>query len=110
MSEFHDTQAIVRALAALGHEARLKVFRLLVRAGEEGLTVGQIIAHSGLAPSTLSHHLLGLVSAGLVEQERRGREVWNRARFDTMRAVISHLNAECCAGLPRVPATEASAN
>lgn len=109
MNDIHDTQAIVRALAALGHEARLKVFRLLVRAGDEGLTVGQIIVHSGLAPSTLSHHLLGLVTAGLVEQERRGREVWNRARFETMHAVIAHLNAECCTGLPRVPGADSRA-
>ncbi len=93
------TAAIVRALAALGHEARLEIFRLLVRAGEDGLTVGEIVAHLGLAPSTLAHHLQGLVAAGLVVQERRGREVWNRPQFGAMRAVITHLTAECCAGL-----------
>jgi ArsR family transcriptional regulator, arsenate/arsenite/antimonite-responsive transcriptional repressor len=64
----------VRALAALGHDARLAIFRLLVQAGEEGLIVGEIGAHLGLAPSTLAHHLNTLVI-----QERRGREVVNRA-------------------------------
>lgn len=97
--------SIVRALAALGHEARLEIFRLLVRAGDEGLTVGEIVGHLGLAPSTLAHHLQGLVAAGLVVQERRGREVWNRPQFDTMRAVLTHLTAECCAGVaPRIDA------
>lgn len=99
------TTAVVRALAALGHEARLEIFRLLVRAGEDGLTVGEIVSHLGLAPSTLAHHLQGLVAAGLVVQERRGREVWNRPQFATMRAVVAHLTAECCVGLtPRTNA------
>lgn len=93
------TAAIVRALAALGHEARLEIFRLLVRAGNDGLTVGEIVAHLGLAPSTLAHHLQGLVAAGLVVQERRGREVWNRPQFGIVQAVVTHLTAECCAGL-----------
>lgn len=101
-----DHSTIVRALAALGHEARLEIFRLLVRAGDEGLTVGEIVAHLGLAPSTLAHHLQGLVAAGLVVQERRGREVWNRPQFGTMRAVVTHLTAECCAGL--APRTDAA--
>ncbi|HEX9859051.1 MAG TPA: helix-turn-helix domain-containing protein, partial [Paracoccaceae bacterium] len=59
-----------RALAALGHDARLAIFRLLVKAGPDGLIVGEIGAHLGLAPSTLAHHLAGLVAAGLVAQER----------------------------------------
>jgi ArsR family transcriptional regulator, arsenate/arsenite/antimonite-responsive transcriptional repressor len=97
----HDVAAIVRALAALGHEARLGVFRLLVRAGPNGMTVGEIVARSGLAPSTLAHHLQGLVAAGLVDQDRRGREVWNTARFDRLRVVVGHLNEACCAGFDR---------
>src|SRR3546814_7960903 len=67
--------AIARALAALGHEARLAIYRLLVRAGEEGLNVGEIAAHLKMPASTLAHHLSTLVAAGLVIQERRGREV-----------------------------------
>ncbi len=88
-----------RALSALGHEMRLAIFRLLVRAGEDGLRVGEIAAHLGLAPSTLAHHLSALVEAGLVTQERRGREVINRADYPAMRRLVGYLTEECCAGL-----------
>ena len=89
----------VRALAALGHDARLAIFRLLVQAGEEGMIVGEIGAHLGLAPSTLAHHLNTLVAAGLVVQERRGREVVNRADYAAMRRVLGYLTEKCCAGV-----------
>jgi DNA-binding transcriptional ArsR family regulator len=88
------------ALAALGHETRLHIFRLLVRAGPEGLTVGAIGAHLGAAPSTLAHHLAALVAAGLVSQERQGRAVVSRVDFDRMRAVLDFVAEACCAGLP----------
>ena len=88
-----------RALAALGHDARLSIFRLLVKAGEDGLRVGEIGAHLGLAPSTLAHHLSTLVDAGLVVQERQGREVINRVDFPAMQRVLGFLTAECCTGV-----------
>ncbi len=88
-----------RALAALGHEARLDVFRLLVRSGEEGLIVGEIATHTGLPLSTLAHHLRTLVAAGLVTQERRGREILNRPDFATMTLALSFLTDECCQGV-----------
>lgn len=93
----------VLALAALGHDARLSIFRLLVRAGEDGMIVGEIGAHLGLAPSTLAHHLNVLVSAGLVIQEKRGREVINRADYAAMRRTVNYLTEECCAGIARAP-------
>ena len=86
-------------LAALGHEARLRIFRLLVRAGPEGLNIGEIQRLLGIAPSTLAHHLGALVAAGLVSQEKRGRETINRAEFDAMRALLAYVEAECCAGV-----------
>jgi DNA-binding transcriptional ArsR family regulator len=88
-----------RSLAALGHDARLGVFRLLVKAGNEGLTVGDIGQHMGLAPSTLAHHLRTLVDAGLVVQTRQGREVLNVVDFDHMRRALNFLTSECCAGV-----------
>lgn len=94
-----STSPDARALAALGHDARLSIFRLLVRAGEEVLRVGDIGAHLGLAPSTLAHHLSTLVEAGLVLQERHGREVINRADYPAMRRVLDFLTSECCAGV-----------
>lgn len=95
----NTTAHIARALAALGHEARLDVYRLLVRAGDDGLIVGDIATHTQLPPSTLAHHLRTLVSAGLVTQERRGREVLNRADFAAMNLALSFLTAECCQGV-----------
>lgn len=94
-----DSQTIARALAALGHEARLDVYRLLVRAGDDGLIVSDIAEHTKLPLSTLAHHLRTLVSAGLVTQERRGREIVNRADFATMGTALSFLTAECCQGV-----------
>lgn len=93
------TSPNARALAALGHDARLSIFRLLVKAGEEGLRVSDIGAHLGLAPSTLAHHLSTLVDAGLVLQEKHGREVFNRVDFPAMRQIVRFLTSECCAGV-----------
>lgn len=94
-----QTAATARALAALGHEARLDVYRLLVRAGEEGLIVGDIASHIGLPPSTLAHHLRHLVSSGLVMQEKRGREVVSRVDFAVMGRTLRFLTEECCQGV-----------
>jgi DNA-binding transcriptional ArsR family regulator len=97
----HPDLVIARRLSALGHEARLSIFRFLVRAGHDGAIVGQIGAHTGLAPSTLAHHLGALVDAGLVTQERRGRETVNRVAFDTMDATLAYLTDACCSGVAR---------
>lgn len=93
------TSPTARALAALGHDTRLRVFRLLVRAGEDGLNVGEIGQHTGMAPSTLAHHLSALVEAGLVVQERQGRVVVNRVDYAVMRRTLDFLTSECCAGV-----------
>ena len=91
--------AIARALAALGHEARLAIYRLLVRAGADGLNVGEIAQHLKLPASTLAHHLSTLVAAGLVLQERQGREVVNRADYEAMRRTVGFLTDKCCTGV-----------
>lgn len=88
-----------RSLAALGHGARLGVYRLLVKAGDAGLTVGEIGQHMRLPASTLAHHLRALVDAGLVLQDKQGREVLNRVDFDAMRRTVEFLTSECCTGV-----------
>lgn len=88
-----------RALAALGHDARLSIFRLLVKAGPDGLRISDIGAHLGLAPSTLAHHLSALVEAGLVVQNKQGREVFNSVDFDAMHRLVGFLTSECCTGV-----------
>ncbi|CUX79658.1 MAG: ArsR family transcriptional regulator [Roseibaca calidilacus] len=100
MSITPDSAAI--ALAALGHAARLNVFRLLVRAGPDGLLVGEIAAHLDMPLSTLAHHLRSLKDAGLIAQTRHGREVRTSARTDELRHVLDFLLTDCCAGLPAV--------
>lgn len=96
MTHHADT---ARALAALGHDTRLSIFRLLVRAGHEGMNVGEIGAHLDMAPSTLAHHLSTLKSAGLVLQERHGREIRSKVDFDVMQRTVSFLTSECCVGV-----------
>lgn len=92
----------VIALAALGHPARLSVFRLLVRAAPDGLLVGEIAAHLDMPLSTLAHHLRSLKDAGLVAQTRQGREVRSKACTEELRDVLGFLLNDCCAGLPAV--------
>lgn len=91
---------VARSLAALGHEARLDIFRLLVKAGHTGMTVGQIGAHLDMAASTLAHHLRTLVDAALVVQSKSGREVVNTVSFDEMSHVVHFLTDQCCSGIP----------
>lgn len=99
MTSAPDNASIARALAALGHETRLAVYRLLVRAGPDGLNVGEIGAHLDIPASTLAHHLGALVDSGLVAQERKGREIVSRADYDAMRRTVAFLTAECCTGV-----------
>jgi ArsR family transcriptional regulator len=104
----NTTSPHARAFAALGHDARLSIFRLLVKAGDEGLRVSDIGEHLGLAPSTLAHHLSSLVDAGLVLQDKQGREVFNRVDCPVMRRVVSFLTSECCSGVTMQPAEDAA--
>ncbi|MEW2918800.1 metalloregulator ArsR/SmtB family transcription factor [Ruegeria sp. ANG10] len=83
--------------SAMGSEARLKVLRTLVRAGQAGLTVGDIQERTGIAPSTLAHHLRFLAAGGVVEQEKVGRSTINRACYDELRNLAQFILAECCA-------------
>jgi DNA-binding transcriptional ArsR family regulator len=97
----HDltSKNIAQALASLGHEARLVIYRLFVRAGQTGLSVGQLVEELDLPASTLAHHLRMLVQSGLVIQERNGREVINRPDLEAMDRIIAYLKEECCSGV-----------
>ena len=91
---------VVRALGALAQETRLKLFRLLVVAGTQGLTPGHMAATLGVAPTALSFHLKELSHAGLVTTEREGRNLIYRAQFAAMDGLLAFLTAECCQGQP----------
>jgi len=92
----------VDALSALAHASRLAVFRLLVRAGTDGLPAGEIAREVGLLPNTLSTHLTILGNAGLVRSRRDGRSIIYSADYDGMRDLLGFLVADCCAGRPEI--------
>lgn len=92
-----DIEEAAQGFAAIGSEARLEVVRTLVRAGNQGLTIGDIKSRTGMAASTLAHHLKILKSAGLIEQEKTGRSVINRAAFARLEALAGYILKECCA-------------
>ncbi|QUP53840.1 metalloregulator ArsR/SmtB family transcription factor [Ralstonia syzygii] len=91
---------VIRSLAALAHDLRLQVFRMLVVAGPAGMTPGAISEQLDVPGATLSFHLKELMNARLVTQERDGRHLIYRAAFDHMDAVLGFLTANCCQGQP----------
>ncbi len=93
-----DKQDVIAALAALAHETRLDIFRLLVRAGNEGLAAGTIAERIGLAPATLSFHLKELKNAGVISCRRDGRSLIYGPEFGAMQELVGFLTANCCEG------------
>lgn len=89
---------VIKALAALAHSVRLSVFRALVVAGAEGRTPSALSEQLGVPSTALSFHLKELVNAGLVCQERVSRNLFYRAAYDEMNALIGYLTENCCAG------------
>jgi DNA-binding transcriptional ArsR family regulator len=93
-----EAKDVVRGLAALAHELRLRVFRMLVVAGPTGLTPGTIAGQLDIPNATLSFHLKELMNAGLVTQERDGRSLIYRTAFEQMNALLGFLTENCCQG------------
>jgi DNA-binding transcriptional ArsR family regulator len=94
-----ELQHAARCLEKLGNPTRLEIFRLLVRAGEAGLAVGEVQEHLGIPASTLSHHLSHLVNVGLVRQARESRVLRCTPNFELMDRLMDFLGEQCCAGL-----------
>jgi DNA-binding transcriptional ArsR family regulator len=99
----------VQSLSALAHGHRLAVFRLLVRAGADGLPAGEIAREIGVLSNTLSTHLTILGHAGLIRSRRKGRSVIYSANYEGMRGLLDFLVADCCAGQPELCAGLAEA-
>jgi ArsR family transcriptional regulator, arsenate/arsenite/antimonite-responsive transcriptional repressor len=91
---------VVAALAALAQDNRLEVYRLLVKAGPDGMPAGSVATALDLAPNTLTFHFDRLRQAGLVTVRRAGRSMIYAARYDQMNALISYLTDNCCGGAP----------
>lgn len=93
-----ESKQVVRALAALAHESRIAVFRLLVVAGPEGMAAGELAQQLGVAPSALSFHLKDLTHAELLTSRPDGRKIIYSASFGTMNELIQYLTTNCCHG------------
>ena len=97
-----DKRSALSALAALGQETRLEVFRLLVKAGEQGVPAGEIASRLGALQNTMSAHLKVLDQAGLVRSERDGRIVRYGADMTSFRDLLAYLMEDCCNGSPEI--------
>jgi len=91
-----DLEQAAAQLAELGHSTRLAIFRILVRAGQTGISVGEIQLLLNIPGSTLSHHLSRMSKVGLMQQTRDGRTLWCRLEFAAMNQLLEFLMAECC--------------
>ena len=94
----------VAALSALAQDNRLDVFRLLVQAGPDGITAGEIAETLDVPPNTLTFHFDRLRMANLATVRRDGRSMIYAAQFDTMNALLGFLTENCCGGAPCAPA------
>ncbi len=92
-----DLTIIAERMNALGSEPRLNIYLTLIRAGEEGLAVGEIQKKLDIPGSTLTHHLKRMVQAELVTQEKQGTTLTCRANFKQMTRTIDYFLGQCCA-------------
>ncbi len=93
-----NTNEAVTKLSSLANEARLRVFRLLVQAGEDGLSAGSIGESLAIPASTLSFHLKELSHAGLISAKQESRFIYYSANYENMNSLLAFLTENCCAG------------
>jgi DNA-binding transcriptional ArsR family regulator len=106
---YMEPMLAVKRLSALAQDSRLAVFRLLVRAGREGMPAGEIARTLEITPNTLSAQLNVLANAGLVTNRREGRSIVYAADYDSMGELLVYLMEDCCQGRPEVCAPLADA-
>lgn len=100
-----ETLNAAELLAALGHESRLAIFRLLVEAGADGMNASAIGEQLGIQPATLSFHLSHLSRVGLIRGERESRFIHYSVNFETMDELIAFMTHNCCQGEACLPKT-----
>jgi ArsR family transcriptional regulator len=93
-----DIETATRRLAELGNLTRLQIVRLLVRAGPEGLPIGELQSRLDVPASTLAFHLRGLVTAGLLHQQKEGRVVRCTPNITAINETLAFVKENCCAG------------
>ena len=99
-----DTKA-ANMFAALGHPSRVSILRLLVKAGDDGLSVSQMREHLEMPATTFGHHLKAMADAGIVTQDRHGRSLISRADYNALQGLINFLMEDCCRGVLSSPST-----
>jgi DNA-binding transcriptional ArsR family regulator len=92
-----SSEQAVQGFAAVGSGPRMHVLQTLIRAGDEGLLFGELVARADIPASTLSHHLRHLADAGLVTQEKLGRQTRSRPDFIRLEQLSAFLLVNCCA-------------
>jgi DNA-binding transcriptional ArsR family regulator len=97
------------SLAALAHETRLAIFRLLVQAGPGGINAGVICEKLEIPAATLSFHLAHLSRTGLINGRQEGRFIFYVADYAAMDELLAYLTANCCQGAQCLPKTSAAA-
>ena len=97
-----EVKTAVTALTALAQESRLRIFRLLVQAGETGLAAGEIGEELDIPAATLTFHLKELSHAGLIDSQREGRSIRYALRVEGIRDLLNYLLHDCCKGRPEL--------
>ncbi len=97
-----DSAHALSGLSALAHDGRLAIFRLLMKAGPDGMAAGSIARKLDTAPNTLSAQLLILSNAGLVRARREGRSIIYAVDFEAMSGLLLFLTRDCCGGRPEI--------
>lgn len=92
------SQLVVTALAALAQPTRLAIHRLLVKAGPQGMSAGQIAARLKMSPAAMSFHFRTLSHAGLLDSRQEGRFVYYAVNFEVMNGMVDYLTENCCSG------------
>ncbi len=107
-NECISEEQAARGLAALGNQTRLRLFKLLVKAGRFGLNVGDLQRLLEVPASTMAHHLAALARADLVRQRRQGRVVICTANYEMMNSLALYLTDQCCDGIQLLVAADGS--
>jgi DNA-binding transcriptional ArsR family regulator len=103
------TQEAAHCLAELGNVTRLQIYRLLVKAGKNGLSVGDIQLALNIPGSTLSHHIRRLAKVKLIEQNKAGRTIFCKSQYNKLQEIIDFLVDKCCEGEACLEKTKISA-
>ena len=95
-----DIGSATAAFSALSQETRLLVFRLLIKAGPQGISAGEIADRLEVRQNTMSANLSVLLNAGLVKKTRHGRSITYTVNYDRLHELLGYLMEECCGGKP----------